>query len=62
MTEKKWIGEYNDFVGVYHKIISSDICNEYLEFYNWAILNNYSKTSWKPGSNEFMPYGTVRCD
>ena len=62
MTEKKWIGEYNDFVGVYHKIISSDICNEYLEFYNWEILNNYSKTSWKPGSNEFMPDGTVRRD
>jgi len=47
--EKKWLGEYNDFVGVYHKVISSDLCNAYLEFYNWAILNNYAEPSWKPG-------------
>ena len=48
--DKKWIGEYNDFVGIYHKAISSDLCNSYLEFYNWAITNNYADPSWKPGT------------
>ena len=52
--ENKWIGEYNNHVGVYHKTVSSDICNAYLEFYNWAMDNNYSQPSWKPGK-QFSP-------
>ena len=58
---EKWKGEYNDFIGIYHNIIDSDLCNKFIEFYEWAISNQFGTASWEPGF-ENQAHGSERRD
>ena len=58
---EKWKGEYNDFIGIYHNIIDSDLCNKFIEFYEWAISNQFGTASWEPGF-EREAHGSERRD
>ena len=54
MSNKGWVGEYDDFIGVYKNVIDQKHCNAFLEWVDWCEENNYLKPSWTPGDNLMM--------
>ena len=54
MSDKNWIGEYSDFIGVYKNVIDQKHCDGFLEWVDWCEVNNFAKPSWTPGDNLLM--------
>ena len=54
MSDKHWVGEYNDFIGVYKNVIDQKHRNAFLEWVDWCYKNNFTKPSWTPGDNLMM--------